>query len=114
MSEETANQQAFIIPAPIRAGRYEVRLADTADEVYEAQKLRYRVMYAEKGGRPDLSKERRQADIDEWDPVGHHIVVMDTRVDHRTVMGTLRLVSNFRLALDQRFYTERAFDLSGL
>ncbi|MAW27668.1 MAG: hypothetical protein CMP98_02560 [Gammaproteobacteria bacterium] len=114
MSEETANQQAFIIPAPIRAGRYEARLADTADEVYEAQKLRYRVMYAEKGGRPDLSKVRRQADIDEWDPVGHHIVVMDTRVDHSTVMGTLRLVSNFRLAQDQRFYSERAFDLSGL
>lgn len=114
MNQETANKSGFQVPAAIRAGRYEVRLANTAEEILEGQQLRYRVMYAEKGGRPDLDKVRRQADIDEWDPVGHHIIVSDTRGEGSPIMGTLRLVSNFRLAQDQRFYTEQAFDLTGL
>lgn len=114
MNEETAEQHAFRVPAAIQAGHYEVRLANTDDEVFEAQQLRYRVMYAEKGGHPDLEKVRRQADVDEWDPVGHHIVVVDTRADNTPILGTLRLVSNYRLHADQHFYTEQAFNLTGL
>ncbi|MFT4633852.1 MAG: putative hemolysin [Candidatus Azotimanducaceae bacterium] len=98
--------------APIRAGRFEARFALTSDEVRQAQELRYDVMYEEKGGRPDLKKIKAKADIDEWDDRAVHIVVIDH--DQGCVVGTLRLVCSNHLAEDQSFYTETAFDLSGL
>lgn len=100
--------------APITAGRYQVRLASSAQEVLLAQKLRYQVMYAEKGGRPDLNKVKMKADIDEWDDCAHHIIVVDKKADSLQVVGTLRLVSNLMLDENQHFYTEQAFDLAKL
>jgi len=99
---------------PIVVGHYEVRLARTSAEVFLAQKLRYEVMYLEKNGRPDLGKIKAEADIDEWDECAHHIIVLDTRSEKTKIVGTLRLVSNLMLATEQKFYTEAAFDVSGL
>jgi L-ornithine Nalpha-acyltransferase len=99
---------------PIVAGRYEVKLASSAREILLAQKLRYQVMYQEKGGRPDLVKAKMKADIDEWDASAQHIIVLDRKGKTLKVVGTLRLVSNLTLKEGQRFYTEAAFDLSKL
>jgi putative hemolysin len=99
---------------PVKAGHYEVRLAQSAQEIQLAQALRYRVMYAEKGGKPDLCKMKAQADIDEWDERAHHIIVIDRRSTTTNVVGTLRLTSNFTLTPGQAFYTEQAFDLTAL
>ncbi|MCB1693176.1 MAG: GNAT family N-acetyltransferase [Pseudomonadales bacterium] len=100
--------------APVQAGKYEVRLARTPEEVAAAQKLRYRVMYQEKGGRPDLQKVKLEADVDQWDERAFHIIVVEKDSSPVNVLGTLRLVSNLRLTSGQHFYTEEAFDLSGL
>ncbi len=99
---------------PMRAGKYEVRLARTPEEIEAAQKLRYRVMYEERGGRPALEKVRLGADVDEWDDIAWHVIVTDTTASSLSVLGTLRLVSNLRLKPGQKFYTEEAFDLSAL
>ncbi len=99
---------------PIAAGKYEVRLARTPAEITAAQNLRYRVMYQEKGGRPSLDKVRYQSDADEWDARACHVIVVDTAEPATRVVGTLRLVSNLCLDPAQRFYTEQAFDISGL
>ena len=98
--------------APIRAGKYEARFAMTADEIRQAQTLRYDVMYAEKGGHPDLKKVHAHADIDEWDDQAFHIVVIDH--SNSAVVGTLRLVCSERLAAGQKFYTELAFNIDAL
>ncbi|MFT4632322.1 MAG: putative hemolysin [Candidatus Pseudothioglobus sp.] len=100
--------------APVTAGHYEVRLARSPEEIQLAQALRYRVMYAEKGGKPDLHKMKAKADIDEWDARAHHIIVIDRRSTSTLVVGTLRLTSNFTLTPGQTFYTEQAFDLTAL
>ena len=92
---------------PITAGPYEVRLARTSHEIRLAQQLRYEVMYAEKGGRPDLHKVKEKADVDEWDPHAFHIIVTDRRSDALKVVGTLRLVSNLMLPPEQPFYRIR-------
>lgn len=99
---------------PINAGKYQVRLARNSEEVAAAQKLRFRVMYEEKGGHPDLEKTRQEADIDEWDARAFHIIVTDTSATDLQVMGTLRLVSNLHLEPGQKFYTETAYDIAGL
>jgi putative hemolysin len=110
----TDKQSDSSLIAPVRAGHYEVRLAQTPQEIQLAQALRYRVMYAEKGGKPDLRKMKAQADIDEWDARAHHIIVVDRRSTSTQVVGTLRLTSNFTLMPGQAFYTEQAFDLTAL
>ncbi|MFT6517671.1 MAG: putative hemolysin, partial [Candidatus Azotimanducaceae bacterium] len=101
----TDTQSDISLTAPVRAGHYEVRLAQTPHEIQLAQALRYRVMYAEKGGKPDLRKMKAQADIDEWDARAHHIIVVDRRSTSTQVVGTLRLTSNFTLIPGQAFYT---------
>jgi len=115
MSELSPDLSTFSTTlVPVVAGRYEARLTNSPQEILQAQKLRYQVMYAEKGGRPDLQKVKNKADIDEWDDCAHHIVVVDNKNKPSKVVGTLRLVSNLSLVEDQLFYTEEAFDLSAL
>ena len=115
MSELSLRYSQSLQPIkPIVAGRYEARLANSSREIQLAQKLRYQVMYQEKGGRPDLNKVKMKADVDEWDACAQHIVVLDKKAESLKVVGTLRLVSNLSLEAGQRFYTEEAFDLSKL
>lgn len=116
MNPETVRRTAeadFVVSPPIAAGGFEVRLATTAAEIEAAQRLRYRTLYVERGGRPDDTKVIAEMDADEWDAVAHHVIVA-FRDRPGDIVGTLRLVSRQRLASEQRFYTEQAFDLTGL
>ena len=102
-----------LIASSVSAGRYSVRLASSEKEIQAAQKLRYEVLFKESGGlitREMLNTEREE---DEWDHVACHVVVVDSSLDNQ-VVGTVRLVSNQALDEGQSFYTELAFDLSGL
>ncbi|MEM6707422.1 MAG: GNAT family N-acyltransferase [Pseudomonadota bacterium] len=100
--------------APITAGHYEVRMASSAWEIREAQRLRYRLLYLERGGRPDAEKTQTEADADEWDENAYHVIVVDRRDAAERVVGTLRMVAAADLQDGQRFYTEQAFDLTRL
>lgn len=102
-----------LIAGSMSAGRYDVRLAQSDDEVHSAQKLRYEVLFRESGGKitPEMLNTEREED--EWDDIAYHVVVVDTRADNR-VVGTVRLVSSVALLESQEFYTEHAFNLDGL
>lgn len=106
-------QMTKLIAGSMSAGRYDVRLAQTEDEIRAAQKLRYEVLFRESGGKitPEMLNIEREED--EWDDVAYHVVVIDKKAQDK-VVGTLRLVSNLSLTEGQEFYTEHAFDLSGL
>lgn len=106
-------QMTKLIAGSMSAGRYDVRLAQSDDEVRSAQKLRYEVLFRESGGKitPEMLNTEREED--EWDEIAYHVVVVDTKVDNR-VVGTVRLVSSAALLEDQEFYTEHAFNLDGL
>lgn len=106
-------QMTKLIAGSMSAGRYDVRLAANDDEVHQAQKLRYEVLYKESGGRVTRKMLNSEREEDEWDDIAYHVVVVDTKDDDK-VVGTMRLVSSEALAEGQRFYTEHAFDLSGL
>ncbi len=96
-----------------QAGHYSVRLATCAEELAEAQALRYRVFYQEKKGQPTDEMQRSQREVDEWDDIAYHIIVTDQN-SAGAIVGTLRLVSNDCLGPNQCFYTEKAFDLHKL
>ena len=106
-------QMTKLIAGSMSAGRYDVRLAGSEDEIRAAQQLRYEVLFRESGGKitPEMLNTEREED--EWDEVAYHVVVIDTKADDR-VVGTVRLVSSQALHQGQEFYTEHAFNLDGL
>ncbi len=106
-------QMTKLIAGSMSAGRYDVRLAQTEKEIRAAQKLRYEVLFRESGGKitPEMLNNEREED--EWDDVAYHVVVIDKKAEDK-VVGTVRLVSNRKLLGGQEFYTEHAFDLTGL
>lgn len=106
-------QMTKLIAGSMSAGRYNVRLASSEKEIHAAQKLRYEVLFKESGGRITRDMLNTEREEDEWDHVAYHVVVVDSHSDNE-VVGTVRLVSNLALEEGQAFYTEHAYDLSGL
>jgi putative hemolysin len=103
-----------------RIGTLEVRLAQTAGEVRQAQKLRYRIFYQEGSAIPNPARLLARRDIDGYDAICDHLLVVDHAACDRTglnrpaVVGTYRLLRQ-SLAEDYGgFYTAGEFDIGGL
>lgn len=102
-----------LIAGSMSVGRYDVKLAESVDEVEQAQNLRYRVLFEESGAQINKAMAINQREEDEWDEIAYHVIVVDKKNDNK-VVGTVRLVGQHSLLPGQLFYTEKAFDLSGL
>ncbi len=110
------------LPAPkhdggfgeLRAGNLGVRIAVSAAERDAAQALRYRIFYEEMGAQPDDTARRLKRDIDVFDDVADHLLVIDHALGSgpRGVVGTYRLVQNEGAARVGRFYTSDEYDIS--
>lgn len=102
-----------------RLGSLEVRLARRAAEVRRAQKLRYRVFYKEGGAIADARTLFAQRDIDLFDSVCDHLLVVDHDVLHPIkrrpkVVGTYRLLRQDIAEQHHGFYTQSEFDIAPL
>ncbi|HEY0525643.1 MAG TPA: GNAT family N-acyltransferase [Stellaceae bacterium] len=98
-----------------RSGHLAVRLAETPEEVAEAQALRYRVFYEEMGARPDDEMARLKRDVDSFDACCDHLLVLDTiRESGRDVVGTYRLIRRSAAAAHGSFYTASEFDIGAI
>ncbi|MGY1604075.1 GNAT family N-acetyltransferase [Geodermatophilus sp. SYSU D00815] len=94
---------------PARAGtRYRTRLATCAADVAAAQRLRRRVFAEECGALLAPSADGR--DVDEWDGVCDHLLVVVADTDE--VVGTYRLLPPERARALGRTYGDAEFDLS--
>lgn len=93
-----------------------VRLAETGAEVEAAQSVRYKVFYEERGAdaTPEMATARR--DIDAFDPIADHLIVVDTTLGDGPdgIVGTYRLLR--REAADRYggFYTSDEYDIKQL
>ena len=102
-----------------RLGALEVRLARTAAEVRQAQKLRYRVFYQEGSAIPNPGRLVARRDVDAYDAICDHLLVLDhAALDGQSkrpaVVGTYRLLRQ-SLAEDYGgFYSAGEFDIGGL
>lgn len=96
---------------------YEIRLARTAEEVRASQRLRYRVFVEELGGDGPMVDHVRRLEIDRFDPVFDHMIVLDHAragdVADR-VVGVYRLLPGERAAEIGGFYGESEYDLTPL
>jgi len=103
-----------------RIGSLEVRLAQTASEVRQAQKLRYRVFYQEGSAIPDPGRLFARRDVDGFDAICDHLLVIDhaTNDSHAkrrpAVVGTYRLLRQSTAEDYGGFYSSAEFDIGAL
>ena len=93
----------------ITAGNLTVRLAETEDDILQAQHLRYQTFFEEMGGVPSPEVAQQKRDFDNFDPHCDHLLVLD---NDRTVVGTYRLLRQQPMQSIGRFYTESEFDIT--
>ncbi len=96
--------------APIERGSFAVSWAKHADEVRQAQRLRYKVFAGEMGAR--LSTSLPEHDIDLFDNYCEHLLVRDQVT--REVVGTYRLLTPAQARRVGSTYSDLEFDLTRL
>ena len=101
-------------------GSLEVRLAQSAAEVRRAQKLRYRVFYNEGAALADAATMLARRDVDAFDPLCDHLLVIDHAAQIRRLRKTPSVVGTYRLLRQEvaepygGFYSASEFDIRGL
>jgi putative hemolysin len=103
-----------------RIGTLEVRLAQTAAEVRQAQKVRYQVFYREGSAVPSPARLLARRDIDGYDAICDHLLVVDHAGVDRSAVNRLSVVGTYRLLRQPfaeeygGFYTAGEFDIRTL
>jgi len=121
MRIDRADSEAELLGPPISnreivkvvAGDFEVRLAQTADEIQAAQRLRYRVFYEEMSAHPTPEMAAQRRDFDPFDEVCDHLLVLDRRRGGgpEGIVGTYRLMRREHAAKMGRFYSQAEYDI---
>lgn len=96
-----------------RAGPLEVRLATSAADLREAQALRYAIFFDEMGAEPSPEGRAAGLDIDRYDAVCDHLLVLDHDAGGR-IVGTYRLLRQEIAEAHGGFYSAGEFDLGRL
>lgn len=103
-----------------RLGSLELRLARTRQDVWRAQRLRYKVFFGEMAATPSLAARLIRRDADAYDRHCDHLLVIDhafrstpASQPRSCVVGTYRLLRQDRAAATRGFYSEQEFDFSG-
>jgi putative hemolysin len=103
-----------------RIGALEVRLARRANEIRQAQKLRYRVFYEEMSAIADAATLIARRDVDPFDAICDHLFVIDhaakawKHARKPAVVGTYRLLRQDVAARHGGFYSASEFDVGAL
>ncbi len=98
-----------------RVGQLDVRLAVSEAEIAAAQSLRYQIFYDEMGATPTPAMARVGRDIDDYDAVCDHLLVVDHGLDGCPhVVGTYRLLRQDVALAHRGFYSASEYDLSRL
>lgn len=98
-----------------RHGQLDVRIAMSEQEIAAAQALRYRIFYEEMGATPTPQMEAARRDIDPYDLLCDHLLVIDHGLDGTPhVVGTYRLLRQVVAETHGGFYSAQEYDLSPL
>ena len=94
--------------------RYTVDLARNANEIREAQRLRYQVFFEELGATSSsaMSAKNIGLDVDEYDDYCEHLLVRDDSTGQ--VVGCYRIMRPETARRRGGFYADSEFDLSSL
>lgn len=94
---------------------YELRIAETEDDIRDAQRLRYQVFVEELGGDGvDVDHENR-LERDEFDDWFDHLILYDrSRPEGDQAVGAYRVMRDDQAAKLGRYYTDAEYDLTAL
>lgn len=96
-----------------RPPAFTLRIAQTADDLRAAQRLRYGVFVAELGGDGPLVDHENGLEKDRFDAFATHLLLCDTqRPDGDQVVGVYRLMTESAAAAAGHFYCENEYDLT--
>lgn len=100
-------------PVEIHSGEFELRLAETPEEVLAAQRVRYQVFYEEMKAQPSDAMAAAGRDFDPYDDVCDHLLVIHRGVGAgaQGVVGTYRLIRRSAAAKVGRFYSVDEYDI---
>lgn len=125
---KTASRAALAKPhAPIaapalyeRAGPFEIRLATSAKDLRQAQRLRYSIFFEEGSAVADTAAMAARRDLCAFDSICDHLVVIDTQArlsggaTKPKLVGTYRLLRREIADAHNGFYSQAEFDLAPL
>lgn len=100
-----------------RIGTLETRLARNEREIDAAQSVRYRVFVDEMRARLPAEVMRRKRDIDAWDSVCDHLLVLDNAIEgdpEDQIVGTYRLLRQETALANNGFYSSSEFEIDRL
>ena len=100
---------------PIKPPDFRTKLAQTDDELFAAQRLRYRVFVQELGGSGDQIDHERMLECDQFDPHYDHLLLIDDHAPQDVplgVVGVYRLLRGETRAHVGQFYSEHEYDLT--
>jgi len=94
-------------------GRYRVRLAETAEDLDAACRLRFKVFNIEMGEGLESSYSTG-LDTDQYDPICEHLLVEDKLEDDpaRRIVGTYRMQSGATAERNLGYYSEQEFSFA--
>ncbi len=101
---------------PYNPDKIAVRVTTDADEIKAAQAIRYKVFYEELGATPSEEMAQDKLDINEFDPITDHLIVLDTDLPEgpEQIIGTYRLLRQSVAEQYGKFYTSDEYDISAL
>lgn len=117
LSRPTAVPSGLLAQAPAihRVGQLDVRLAVSEAEIAAAQALRYQIFYDEMGAKPTPRMAAVRRDIDDYDAICDHLLVVDHGLDGSPhVVGTYRLLRQQVAVANHGFYSACEYDLTPL
>lgn len=107
-----------------RLGDLEVRLAQSRGDLRLAQRLRYDVFYKEMSAKPSITAQFRRRDVDPYDAVCDHLLVVDLAATAQNknwrgrlmprVVGTYRVLRQEIADRSLGFYTQGEYDIAPL
>ena len=101
---------------PYDPDKIQVRLTEDADEIRASQALRYKVFYEEYGAEPNDEMLREKRDIDDYDKITDHLIVLDNDLPEGPgqIVGTYRLLRREVAEKHGQFYTSDEYDIQPL
>ncbi|MEM9469629.1 MAG: GNAT family N-acyltransferase [Pseudomonadota bacterium] len=96
--------------------KIEIRLAQNNEEIEASQRLRYAVFYEEYGAKPTPEMAEVKRDMDKYDPVTDHLIVMDHGIADGidSIVGTYRLFRQSEAEKFGQFYTSDEYNIKPL
>lgn len=95
--------------------KIQVRLTTTEAEIHASQSIRYKVFYEEYGAKPNDEMQREERDIDAYDGITDHLIVIDNDLpENEQIIGTYRLLRREAAEKYGQFYTSNEYNIQPL